>query len=93
MLLLTFTTVLAIKDSHVHKYSNQETGQATTGHHASVEGDCYVCDFVMHKSATLKVVAFVPVITVTLIHFLSFAPQIVYRHIDSINAHAPPVAA
>ena len=93
MLLLTFTTVLAIKDSHVHNYSHQETEQAATGHHASIGEDCYICDFVMHKSATLKVVAFVPVITVTLIHFLSFAPQIVYRHIDSINAHAPPAVA
>ncbi len=93
MLLLTFTTVLALKNFHVHEYSHQETKQAATSHHASVEKDCYICDFVMHKSATLKVVIFVPVITVTLIHFLSFSPQIAYRHIDSINAHAPPTAA
>lgn len=93
MLLLTFTLVLAIKDCHFHTYFHSETGLTTTGHHASVGGDCYICDFVMHESTVQKAIAFIPVISITLIHFVSFSPQIVYRQTGSINAHAPPAVA
>lgn len=90
MLLLTFTTVLIAKDFHFHTYSIVETEQANTSHHASIGENCYICNFVMHESVAIKVAAFIPVITVTLVHFLTFSPQIVYRHVGSINAHAPP---
>ena len=91
MLLLTFTTALAIKDFHFHDNKDIHVEQLATTHNAEVHASCFVCDFTMHKANAVKLFSFVPKVVCPLIHKpQALEPIIVYRSVESVNAHAPP---
>jgi len=92
MLLLTFTAALAIKDLHVHHDICHHTEKPATAHQAEVNASCFVCDFTMHKSGEVKAFEYIPVKTYTKIHKPQiFTSILVYRSVESVNAHAPSV--
>ena len=45
MLLITFTTVLAIKDLHFHDYKDVHVEKLSAKGNAQVGSSCFVCDF------------------------------------------------
>lgn len=91
MLLLTFTAMLAIKDLHFHHYKYDKTEQESTHHKAELKSSCFVCDFTMHKASEAKTIhfCFTP-ICVYLHKPKTYNTIIVYRQVESVNAHAPP---
>ena len=91
MLLLTFTAVLAIKDLHFHHNEEVHIEKLATTNKAEVGASCFVCDFTMHKADAVKLFSFVPITVCTLFHKpQALEPIIVYRSVESVNAHAPP---
>ncbi len=91
MLLVTFTSVLAIKGLHVHHEDCEQTEKAEHTHHAEVKASCFVCDFTMHKSSDVKTCEFIPVTIYAYIQKPQiFNIKLVYRTVESVNAHAPP---
>ena len=94
MLLLTFTTVLAIKDLHFHDYKNVRTENLATKSHTQISSACFVCEFTMHKANVVKLFSYVPITVCTLLHKpKALVSIIVYRSVESVNAHAPPFFA
>lgn len=91
MLLLTFTAALAIKELHVHQDVCHHTEKSKAAHQAEVNAVCFVCDFTMHKAGEIKAFEYIPVKTYTKIHKPQiFTSILVYRSVESVNAHAPP---
>ncbi|MBF1455877.1 MAG: hypothetical protein HXN56_00525 [Prevotella nigrescens] len=94
MLLITFTTVLAIKDLHFHDYKGVHVEKLSAKGNAQVDSSCFVCDFTMHKASAVKLFSYVPMTVCTLLHKpKALEPIIVYRSVESVNAHAPPFSA
>jgi len=94
MLLLTFTAVLAIKDLHFHDYKGVHVEKLSAKGNAQIGSSCFVCDFTMHKASAVKLFSYVPITVCTLLHKpKALVPIIVYRSVESVNAHAPPFFA
>lgn len=94
MLLVTFMSVLVIKDSHFHHVPDNAVASASTdGYGQTVQGACFICDFTLHKAGVVTMADFHPLLCFTIVTPYTFISQTVYRHIDAVNSHSPPAVA
>lgn len=90
MFIVTFMSAFCIKDFHIHPGSQMETLSSDADHQAVVHGTCYICDFTFQKADGVKMIHFVPAVTVKYIARHVFSAQTVCRDVESVNAHSPP---
>lgn len=93
MLLAIFMVALSVKDLHAHRQTCAVDDHAVASHHATVQADCLICDFVMPQADIAKPAVYVSVVMVKLLSHHVFTPQTVYRTVISVNSHSPPVWA
>lgn len=90
MFIVTFMSAFIIKDFHIHPDYQVETLSSDAGNQAVVHGTCYICDFTFQKVEGVKIIHFVPAVTVKYIERHVFSAQTVCRDVESVNAHSPP---
>ena len=90
MFIVTFMSALFIKDFHVHPDYLKETFSQCAGHKPVVHGTCFICDFTFQKADGVKVLHFMPVVTVKRFGRPVLSVRTVVRDVESVNVHSPP---
>ena len=93
MFIVTFMSVFAIKDFHVHEEHPSNVHLTCDGTTKAFKSSCFICDFIMHEASTPTLQTYQPAVFATILTPYIFTEQVVYRHIESVNSHSPPTRA
>ena len=93
MFIVTFMSVFVIKDFHVHEDHPSKVHLAHDGNTTSFKASCFICDFIMHKASVPTLQTYQPAVFATILTPYIFTQQVVYRHVEAVNSHSPPVRA
>ena len=91
MFIVTFMSVFAIKDFHVHEDHPSKVHFACDGTTKAFQSSCFICDFILHKASAPTLQTYQPAVFVTILTPYVFTQQTVYRHVEAVNTHSPPV--
>ena len=92
MLLAIFALMHIVKDAHLH-HSMGEAGVEASANDdgTTVKSSCVICDFTLHEAPQVSIDDFHPLLCFTVVTPYVITSQTVYRHIDAINSHSPPL--
>ena len=92
MLLAIFALMHIVKDAHLH-HSMEEAGVEASANDdgTTMKSSCVICDFTLHEAAQVSIDDFHPLLCFTVVTPYVITSQTVYRHIDAINSHSPPL--
>ena len=93
MFIVTFMSVFAIKDFHVHEEHPSNVHLTCDGTTKAFKSSCFICDFIMHEASTPTLQTYQPAVFATILTPYIFTEQVVYQHIESVNSHSPPMRA
>jgi|SRR3712207_4128759 len=95
ILLSVFIAAHFCKDADLHAAASTTKAYATdqNGQQAEVTTLCHICEFTFFQSPTAPTLTFVPMITVRLIARYIAPSLTVYRQIESVNSHSPPIVS
>ena len=82
-----------IKDFHVHEEHPSNVHLTCDGTTKAFKSSCFICDFIMHEASTPTLQTYQPAVFATILTPYIFTEQVVYRHIESVNSHSPPMRA
>lgn len=91
MFIVTFMSVFAIKDFHVHEDHPSKVHFACDGTTKAFQSSCFICDFILHKASAPTLQTYQPAVFATILTPYVFTQQTVYRHVEAVNTHSPPV--
>lgn len=91
MFIVTFMSVFAIKDFHVHENHPSKVHFACDGTTKAFQSSCFICDFILHKASAPTLQTYQPAVFATILTPYVFTQQTVYRHVEAVNTHSPPV--
>ena len=91
MFIVTFMWVFAIKDFHVHEDHPSKVHFACDGTTKVFQSSCFICDFILHKASAPTLQTYQPAVFATILTPYVFTQQTVYRHVEAVNTHSPPV--
>ena len=57
----------------------------------TMKSSCVICDFTLHEAAQVSIDDFHPLLCFTVVTPYVITSQTVYRHIDAVNSHSPPL--
>ena len=86
-----YMSAVVLKGFHYHDTFYNVKAKISTNHEVSVKQVCYVCDYFMHVSTTVKPAVFMAIIAVSWVVKFVFTEQTVYRAVASVNSHSPPI--
>lgn len=91
VLLITFIAALGMKGSHYHDNDTLKHEHSTTTHASQITSKCFICECSMHKVGDVTPYKYVSMVVCTIIHKPQpQEPVVIYRSVESVNAHAPP---
>ncbi len=93
MFIVTFMSVLVIKDFHAHDDHSSKVQLACDGSTKTFKSSCFICDFIMHEASTPTLQTYQPAVYATILTPYIFTQQVVYRHVEAVNSHSPPTRA